>query len=198
MSALCADPVSGDVLDDPVLASDGETYSRESLCAAMAADVWKRSPVTGEVLRHLAYVTVFVRRVLGDGSSTIQPTGVQPQPTPVQLYDPKIHEAPPTGRRVSWALPLCLSPADTLVRRRFGIADAPFTVTATLFRDGSGNDWLMHPPAVHEMRDDVLALAKLLGATRLVCNPWCLTWAVLDTGETVESRWIISHSASMS
>jgi hypothetical protein len=83
------------------------------------------------------------------------------------------------------------------VRRRFGIRDAPFTVTATLLRDGAGNDWLMHPPAIQGMREDVLALAKVLGASRLVCNPWCLTWAVLDSGETVESRWIISHSVAM-
>ena len=82
---------------------------------------------------------------------------------------------------------------DTMVRRRFGIHDGAFTVTATLLRDEAGNDWLMHPPCAAEMRHDILALARVVGATRLVSNPWCLTWAVLNTGVTVEAQWVAAR-----
>jgi len=32
-----------------------------------------------------------------------------------------------------------------------------------------------------------------VGATRMVGNPWCLTWAVFHTGVTVEAQWILAR-----
>lgn len=186
MAQHCIDPVTRETLDEPVLASDGETYSRRCLELAMAADGWKRSPVTREVLRTLAYPNVFARRVLGCGSVT-------EDRTPVQIYDVSTYSPPASGRNVTWSLPAHLGAADTMVRRRFGIHDGAFTVTATLLRDEAGNDWLMHPPCAAEMRHDILALARVVGATRLVSNPWCLTWAVLNTGVTVEAQWVAAR-----
>jgi len=195
MAEHCIDPVSGEVLDEPVLASDGETYSRRSIELAMIADGWKRSPITREVLRHVVYPNAFADRVLqhGMGNSTRSQNEAATTPTCLQIYNPSTCTTPASGRNVTWSLPAHLGAADTMVRRRFGIPDAAFTVTATLLRDEAGNDWLMHPPCAAEMRHDILALAKLVGATRMVGNPWCLTWAVFHTGVTVEAQWILAR-----
>lgn len=186
-TALCVDPVTGEQLEDAYLASDGETYSRTSLETCITCDVWKRSPVTREVLREYAYPNLFVDRVLN-----VSRFGVSL--LPLKLYTFAETALPTSGRQITWSLSGYLNAADTMVRRRFGIADGPFTVTATLLRDDAGNDWLMHPPCIEDMRNDVLALAKLVGAYRMVCNPWCLTWAVLHTGSTIETCWLTQHN----
>jgi hypothetical protein len=198
MASLVVDPVSGETFQagDAYLASDGETYAEATLLAAMAADPWKRSPVTREVLRDVAFRNVFVDRVLG-----VLPT---PDATPaLTLYDRTAASVtsvssclPPRSRRVTWELSACLCARETLVRRKFGVPDAACTVTAIVLRDGAGNDWLMHPPCVAEMRQDVLDLAKTLGVHRMVLNPWCLTWATLGNGVTVEAQWIMSRLPS--
>lgn len=187
MAHQCVDPVTGETLEEPVLASDGETYSKRSIELAMAADGWKRSPVTREVLRNIVYANAVAKRVLQHPSDVV-PT------KPIQIYDPGACAVPASGRNITWSLPAHLGAADTMVRRRFGLPDAAFTVTATLLRDEAGNDWLMHPPCAAEMRHDILALAKLVGAARMVGNPWCLTWAVLNTGITVEAQWISART----
>jgi hypothetical protein len=182
-------PITLDVLENPVLASDGETYSEAALVQAMQADPWHRSPVTGEVLRRVAYPNTFVAALLIGQNTNLDckvPT------SGVELFAAR--SLPPDGRLVTWTVPALLSAKDTLVRRKFGLPDEAFSVTAAIKRDSStGLDWLMHPPAYAQARADILDLARLLGVQHSVQNPWCLTLAKLDTGKTVEDIWTAAH-----
>ncbi len=181
----CIDPVTKEPFEDPYLASDGETYSKATLQQCMAADPWHRSPVTYEVLRPAAYRNVFMATLLGEDACS---------PDTLQLYDAAAAPPPEEARTVTWRLPARLSAQGTLVRRRFGLPDAPFAVTAVVWRGAGDTDWLMHPPAAREMWDDVLALSALVGATKATANPWCLTFAQLDNGRTVEAQWLSART----
>ena len=171
------DPITKEVLVDPYLASDGETYSRTSLVKAMAADPWHRSPVTYEVLRRVAYYNAFVGEVLGGGGST------DCCPKVLALY-PEARVAPtrPGSREVVVRMPELLSAEDTMVRRRVGLPDAAFEVRTIMVRDGAGTDWLMYPPCAADMREDVLAFAKVVGMHKVVQNPWCIGGAEVTVG----------------
>lgn len=170
------DPITLAPFDDPVLASDGYTYSFASLQHAMAADAWHRSPVTYEVLRPEAYPNPLVAQLLGVAA---------PEGKPRSLYSAHPSTPQDSARTITWCAPLLLSAPETMVRRRFGLPDAPFAVTAQLTRDAAGKDWLMYPPVVAEAEADTVALAKLLGVH--AANPWCLggaTVVVLQSTET--------------
>lgn len=174
------DPIT---LEPPVnayLASDGYTYSRESLLKAIEADPWKRSPVTKEVLRYWAYPNVIIDSLNGQISCS----------DPLRLYTEEFEILPAHGRWISWTVPELLSAEDTATRRRFGLPDSSFTIRAKVMRDGAKLDWLMFPPAPQEMHNDIIALAQLVGADKACANPWCLTWARIDDGKTVEEMWI--------
>jgi len=56
LHSLLTDVVTLETLRPPlVVASDGYTYNLHSLRSALEADKWRRSPITGEVLRATAY-----------------------------------------------------------------------------------------------------------------------------------------------
>jgi len=56
LHSLLTDVVTLETLRPPlVVASDGYTYNLHSLRSALEADRWRRSPITGEVLRATAY-----------------------------------------------------------------------------------------------------------------------------------------------
>lgn len=184
----CIDPVTKDTLDDPFLASDGETYSRDTLLQCVRTDPWHRSPVTYEVLRGAAYRNVFIATLLGASVTT---------PDTLHLFDDEdaaaASAALPDGRTITWTVPALLPARDTMVRRRFGLPDEAFTVTAVVRRDSGNLDWLMYPPAAQEMWADIVALASVVGADKATANPWCLTFARLQTGRTVEAQWLLAR-----
>ena len=186
--AVLTDAVTGDVLDDPYLASDGETYSRATLIAAMAFDPWHLSPVTREVLRDVAFRNCLVGDLLAGAASGT--TG----PASLTLYDRKAAPAWTDGWEVTWKAPPRMSATHTLIRRRFALPDGEWALTAVVRNDAGGLQWLMHPPAADTMRADILDLASVVGVHKTVCNPWCLTWAVLSTGRTVEEQWVFART----
>lgn len=181
----CVDPISKEDLEEPYLASDGETYSLQSLRLAMEADPWHRSPVTYEVLRDVAYLNTLV--------AAYDEQDVSHLPGCVTLYERGASDRSTHGRQVTWHMPELVSASETLVRRKFMAVDAAFSVTATVTRTAGNVDWLMHPPAFAEARKDILDLAAVLGVNKAVANPWCLTWATVTYGgttTTVEDAWI--------
>jgi hypothetical protein len=100
-------------------------------------------------------------------------------------------------------MPGLLSAEETFVRRRFGLPDTAFELHAVITRDVAGMDWLMFPPCAEDMRGDILALAKAVGATKAVQNPWCLSGAVVrgafapsrELQKTVEEWWILAKKS---
>ena len=176
------DPVSHTVLEEPYLASDGITYSKETLEAAMAADPWHRSPVTGEVLRCRCYHNRLIQQLLG-GSKNKLPC--------MNLYDAKNDPLPENGGTITWVLPSLCSPRIAAFKMKWGLEDegidvVPLALTARVLRDAGGMDWLMHAPPPEELWDDMLEVAKVFNVHRAVPNPWCLSSAILGS-DTVEA-----------
>lgn len=183
----CRDPITLCTLEDPYVASDGYTYCLPSLLRAVGADPWRRSPVTGEVLRPDAYRNDLARRLLGLPSP---PTPPSASATCVQLYDAASDPLPANGCKVTFTAADLPSPAATMTRMRWQLADR-FSWTAHVWFDSAGLAWLMHPPAAHEMRDDVVALLRATSSGCIaVQNPHCFTQARLDNGRTVEEQWL--------
>lgn len=194
---MLTDPVTKEILCDPYLASDGETYSRDTLLKAMAADPWHRSPVTYEVLRPYAFPNKFVADILQALYGSVH-TCPNTGGLGLQLYEP-CAGAIPGARNITWHMPKLLSAEDTIVRRRFGLPDTGFELHAIVHRDVAGMDWLMFPPCAVDMRADVLALAKAVGASKMVQNPWCLSGALVRVDSSshqkqVEEWWIAAKT----
>lgn len=182
---MLEDPITHTRLVQPVLASDGITYSARALQSAMASDPWRRSPVTREVLRRDAYVNLFAYEMLLEPVPAVVDT--------VQLWQDSDGDdatsLPSDGRQITWGLASRLNATDTLTRRKWSLPDNA-TVSGVIQRDAAGLDWLMHPPAAAEMRADILDLARLFGVSFAVRNPWCLTTATVMPGnQTVEQMW---------
>jgi len=187
------DPVTTHtVLEEPYLASDGITYSKDTLLAIVKADPWHRSPVTGEVLRHHAFPNNLIQQLLG-GDWEAMPR--------IALYD---HDPlPENGGTITWVLPSLCTPRIAAFKMKWGLedvcGDAPLALTARVLRDAGGMDWLMHAPPPEELWDDVIDFAKVFNVHRAVSNPWCLSTATLSAGGTVEDcllRSIKNHSCS--
>jgi len=180
------DPISLDDFTCPVLASDGYTYNADTLLTSMESDAWHRSPITGEILRPLA----FPNRLVSEW------VGCIPVHEPVCLYD--TDACPPDGREVTFGLAQVLSCEDEITRHGWFLpGGAPISLQVTLRRDGpTRRDVLMHPPCPDVMRDDFTKLAGLFGIDRMVDNPWCLTTARLTVNGTcssVENWWLQKH-----
>lgn len=160
------DPITKDELVDPVLASDGHTYSAEVLLHAMAVDPLHRSPMTREVLRPLAFPNPPVCAALGQ----------QVRTTPLVLFTP-IRPDDDHARTVAWTVPALDDVDMSLLRRRFGLPDArAFTVTCRV--GVSRGRLVLHGyPASAAAEEAVLDMAAALG----VCasNPACLAGAAL-------------------
>jgi hypothetical protein len=180
------DPISTDVLTEPMLTSDGYTYNVSTLLQVVQADAWHRSPITMEVLRPWAYPNALVSQRLG----------CPVMEKPVLLFPENCGTVlPRDGRLVVLGLPEELSCEEDIIRHRLYIPREPVMLTVILRRDGpTRQDVLMHPPCADSMRDSMLALAQLFGVDRLVNNPWCLTTAVLDIhgGVSVED-WLLRN-----
>ena len=181
------DPISKTELEDPYLASDGITYSRHTLEAAMKADPWHRSPVTGEVLRSLCYRNNLIQQLM---ILEATPSAQLPR-TQLQIYDPASNPLPENGGEITWVLPSLCAPKVAELKMKWRLdemyATTPLVLTARVLRDATGMDWLMHPPPPEEMWDDILELARVFNVHKAVPNPWCLTSARLGK-ETVESH----------
>lgn len=149
------DPITLDVLVQPVLASDGHTYSENSLRAAMAADPWHRSPVTGEVLRPLAYPNCIIAQAMG---------GPQLQPAvPVTLFTDVCATLLPPHHVVSVTLPRLLDVKGTATRRALGLPDAELVVTLHMVQGRA-----MVPPGIPALREALERAGADLGLVDLL------------------------------
>jgi hypothetical protein len=180
---LLLDPITKEPLVEPVLASDGETYSLETLLAAMKADPWHRSPMTYEVLRPEAFPNTFVAKYMGQDPLP---------PGAVTLFPPHTDANSRTAhaRVLGIQMPQLVGVEDTLARRGMGLPDAAYAIQAVVTRDAAGLDWLMYPPCPAEMRCACLRLARSTGLDKLVQNPWCLGGAMARPSDrTLEDLW---------
>ena len=193
MTDRLLDAITRRRLRDPVLASDGETYSLAALQTAMHHDPLHRSPVTGEVLRVTAYRNRVISTLLGE-----RPCGAEA----VALW----HSDAP-------AVP------DTVVRCMYHLPARPSADAATFFLtvgldaevgpDFSGvvvEVWavrdvgpaallrLVHPPPPEEFWDTAVELATFVAGPTAFSNPWCFAGAsVTVRGRamgTLETLWL--------
>jgi hypothetical protein len=170
----CCCPITLAPFTLPVLASDGETYDAPALLAAMAADRWHRSPVTGAVLRKWAYGNAVVAAALGLPGVPM---------TPLPLWADA--DAPSPDKAITWTVHHV---NDVLVKRAFGAG--PWRVTLPVMRDAcSGVDYGMAPPlGVPGAAADMAALAAFLGVGPSLAVG--LPNAVWDDGPaTAETVW---------
>jgi len=217
MEALLRDPITHDQLQEPVLASDGHTYSLDALRAAMAGDVLHRSPVTQEVLRRHAYSNAVARRLLaygggggGDGGDT----------APVRQFclwedgtDATASTMVDDGavlQTLTVVVPACMSPllAAALVKLGMDKLGAPLSLTVHTHHDGSaGTQTLMHPPPPEQAWDACVELCTATFGKHAFKNPWCISGAIVGKGGgggghgaasvpilTVESCWLTAWS----
>jgi hypothetical protein len=195
------DPVTREPLARPVVASDGVTYSLETLLAAMRADPYRRSPVTGEVLRPLAFRDRIAEQVVRLGA---KPPHHQPkaeaedtaefedtaEPNAVVLYD----DAPPADDAAvhDVQLPERFSAALSAVLERVGLDEVGVPIR---LRVVTHKRCIMHPPPVEEAWDACLALCDAVLGPGAVLNPWCMGGArvtapgLARTIATVEDAW---------
>ena len=181
------DPITMEPLVRPVLASDGITYSAESIVAAMAADPWHRSPITGEVLRQLAYPNTFVAQYMD----------VEGEASPVQLYDAA--DWPVDARVSCFTLPISASAEECLVRANWKLPIQPIVLQVVLRRTELNEWWVMHPPPAVNAEADFRALGAAFGLN-FARNPHCITTAnfVFQSPErvvAVESWWLHQRMA---
>jgi hypothetical protein len=215
MEALLRDPITHDHLQEPVLASDGHTYSLDALRAAMAGDVLHRSPVTQEVLRRHAYSNVVARQLLADSGSaggTVDGGTVEQ----FSLWDDGM--APALASTAAWegavlqtltvVVPVCMSPllAAALVKLGMDKLGAPLSLTVHTHHDGSaGTQTLMHPPPPEQAWDACVELCTATFGKHAFKNPWCISGAIVGKGGghdrsasapilTVESCWLAAWS----
>ena len=185
------DPITHERLTSPVLASDGITYSRDALMAAMAHDPLHRSPVTGEVLRPIAIRNRVVEPFLNADADA-------DADAEIELWPP-CARACPLVCECTFRLATQPSPEAADVLLRLGLDSVmgrdcsrlAFHVQA--LPAGAGMV-LVHPPAPEELWDTCLALASALHIRGTFRNPWCLAGATITVGATtlgtVESLWL--------
>ena len=179
------DPITLEKLVCPVLASDGITYSLESLQAAMAADAWHRSPVTGDVLRDQAFPNGFV----ADWLDIITVSA------PVCIYT-SAPRLPVDAREFTLTLPVAIGAEECLTRSQWQLPIQPVSLRVTMRRTELGEWFAMHaPPALNAFSAfSALAMAFGLGFAK---NPAHITDAMLtfdglNQPVTVE-QWFLQH-----
>jgi len=172
-----ADPISLEALALPVLASDGYTYSLDSITRAARADPWHRSPVTREVLRQTAFPNTLVAQWLRIACPA----------QPVALWDQGTFRIPAEARVVAFSLPQrtpCVDVALTRARWRLPL-DTAVTLTVTVWDTGSRElPVAMHPPPAQDAWKDCEALATAFGVHRVASNPAHISSAVMHWDDT--------------
>lgn len=163
------DPITLGDFVAPVLASDGYTYSMDSLKTAMEVDCWHRSPVTGEVLRPKVFSNVIVANHLGiPAASTLDvlrlfsDTGELCQ-----------RQSEAGGRQWTFSLPRTLQADAAVLRVRFRIpAEARVILKVRVTIDNRGQVCCMHAPCAFNLQDRVLQLLDLFGIRSMFPNPY--------------------------
>lgn len=183
---ILMDPVLLCTLEDPVLASDGYTYSFTALCRAMDADPWHRSPVTGEVLRPDVYsngIAWELLNVLHSGTEDAPGMSGKMSPKSARVIFSRESVPPNTASKFVYHSPRRFCGNDEVtVTAQWRLPDE-FSIVMFM-HDGR----VMHPPAAREAHEAVVALAKSLHLN--VPNPECLAGAMLTTsGMTIEEHW---------
>jgi hypothetical protein len=170
------DPITLGDLVAPVLASDGYTYSLDSLEKAMEADCWHRSPVTGEVLRPKVFSNVIVANHLGIPAAPVVDT--------LRLFTdmgeltPRQSEA--GGRQWSFSLPRTLQADAAAARIRLKIpAESRVVLDVRVCVDNRGHVSCMHAPCAFNLQDSVSQLVDLFGVRHVLPNPY-LANAILN------------------
>ncbi len=167
-NGLLTDPVTLEPFVQPVLASDGHTYSIESLCKAMDADPWHRSPVTGEVLRPKVFSNVVVANMLK--------VPVAPALTATRLFSDSgeltFAQSSAGGRQWCFSLPRALHADAAAVRVRLRIpADATVVLRVRVLVDSRGNVTCMHAPCAVNIHDTAKNLLDMFGVRGFISKP---------------------------
>jgi hypothetical protein len=203
------DPVTGLVLHQPLLASDGVTYSADTIRAAMAADCLHRSPVTGEVLRRWAFPNVIADNLL---ALYQQPGAARSRQTPGTVFlwpeagDADAEGAPPPGITVH----TITVPSPASVEVMACLWDIGVDLTSEAFRGcrialvssvmihGSGAAWLVQPPPPEALWDVATRLCRVLAGRSAFANPWCFSGSRVRVNDkdigSVEDLWIQKSS----
>jgi hypothetical protein len=223
--ALLSDPVTREPLVDPVLASDGHTYSLESLRQVMRHDCFHRSPVTQEVLRRAAFVNCVAVALLSKqnteakGSVTPETSALVSAEIPncVWLWDADNDAACAVGAAgtddaecIRLTLPARVKPllAAALCKTGMGcLGGSGVTLQVTAMHDGaSGTKILLHCPPPEQAWDACVELCAATFGKGAFRNPWCIAGAkVLLAGsgtdthasapKTVEEYWLESFKS---
>ena len=216
VAALLCDPVTREPLVDPVLASDGHTYSLESLRQVMRHDCFHRSPVTQEVLRRAAFVNCVAAALLREASNAAD-TLPDVLPERVWLWDDENDDGCADAECIRLTLPARVKPllAAALCKTGMGClgssgAGGTCTVTlqVTAMHDGaSGTKTLLHCPPPEQAWDACVELCAATFGKGAFRNPWCIAGAkVLLAGsgtephahasapKTVEDYWLASFT----
>lgn len=177
------DPVTLDVFDMPVLASDGYTYSLSTLQQCVQADPWHRSPVTCEVLRPWVYPNAFVASYLdvppGEACELFEACGPE-----------TIADMPADGELRVLHLPVRADTDRARARCTVGLpADSVSTLTVRTVRTHTGLV-LQHPPCPNNMQDLYLAMAKAFCLVGEVANPKCLSTAVVASAPSIPAQTV--------
>ncbi len=215
---LGMDPITREPLQDPVLASDGVTYSCLALLAAMKADPLHRSPVTLEVLRPTGFRNRVAYEWLRAGAAPGLGPGPGPLPASVQaaaevmLFQPEqawpLHSGVPpaafsvqvtlarhpTAEVLGALLAAGIDPGDG------GDGGPSLVLTMLASRDGGGVAWLQHPPPPEEAWDVMEHLGRSLVGKTAFGNPWCVSGARVARGAhylgTAEELWLRTRLGS--
>ena len=179
------DPISLEPLALPVLASDGVTYSFQSLRAAMAADPWHRSPVKQDVLRALAFPNGFIADYLG----------IPTLSAAAELFDARTAQLPADARWTTLTLPVALDSADVITRAQWKLPIETVALRVLLRRTSGAEFHCMHPPPAVESFAAFEALGNAFGLG-FTTNPACITSARLRLASLEEYQveaWFVDQ-----
>lgn len=178
------DPITRLGFEEPVLASDGYTYSWAALFRVVSGDPYHRSPVTQEVLRPVVF------------ANTVAPGWAPGQPRVRTLWHRGDGTVPADGTLLQITAPPTRSTtlaAALLACRLDGVPlTTPLVFSCTVTLSG-GTAWLMHPPPAETVWDAAAALCVALLGKNAVANPWALGTAPLMVGDratTIEDQCV--------
>lgn len=174
---LLLDPITKEVLSEPVLCSDGYTYSYQTIVHAMQEDGWHRSPITREVLRPFAVPNVDAEAKLYPDAKPLQ---FERQLLP--LWNPLLTRVPGDCIELSVRLPTTWTYPQTTALLACGLDVLSMTPEARLcFRCIMEHGLrIMAPPPPEEAWDDCVHACTALFGKGTFANPWCLGGATVE------------------